>query len=239
MEGLVCVDLAADDLAAVLSRLNKYTLIISILLFVLVTVAGYKFSEVLADRTELYSGSVNSLVDSINAKDSYTRKHSLNVARYATLLAKELKLSSKDVRSVNILARLHDIGKIGVRDDVLNKPSSLNQEELNIIRMHPVIGSQILDNIKRMRKHLAIIRNHHERFDGKGYPDGLKGEEIPLVARILSVADSFDAMTTTRPYRPAMSHREAILELEKNMGTQFDPLVVEAFQRIYSKGKVM
>lgn len=239
LEGLVCVELIADNLAAALARLNQYTLMVSMLLFVLVTVTCFKTSEVLADRQELYSGSVNSLVDSINAKDSYTRQHSLNVARYATILAQELKLASKDVRAVNILARLHDVGKIGVRDDVLNKPSSLNEEELSIIRMHPVIGAQILDNIKGMRKNLAIVRNHHERFDGKGYPDGLKGEEIPLMARILSVADSFDAMTTTRPYRVALSAREAVMELEKNKGTQFDPLVVEAFLRAYNSGKII
>lgn len=238
LEGLVCVDLVADNLAAALARLKQYTLIISILLLVLVTVTCFKTSEALADRQELYSGSVNSLVDSINAKDSYTRQHSLNVAKYATILAEELKLPAKDVRAVNILARLHDVGKIGVRDDVLNKPGSLNEEELDIIRLHPVIGAQILDNIKGMRKHLAIVRNHHERFDGKGYPDGLIGEAIPLVARILSVADSFDAMTTTRPYRVALSPHEAIVELEKNKGTQFDPLVVDAFLRAYNSGKV-
>lgn len=239
LEGLVCVDLIADNLAAVLSKVNQYTFIGSILLLILITVTCYKASEVLADRQELYSGSVNSLVASINAKDSYTQQHSLNVASYATILARELKLSAKDVRAVNILARLHDVGKIGVRDDILNKSTSLNEEEFGIMRMHPVIGARILANIKAMRKHIAIVRNHHERFDGKGYPDGLKGEEIPLAARILSVADSFDAMTTTRPYRAALSHREAIIELEKNQGTQFDPLVVEAFVRIYNLGKII
>ena len=105
--------------------------------------------------------------------------------------------------------------------------------------MHPVIGAQILYNIKEMRPHLAIVRHHHERFDGKGYPDGLKGEKIPLIARILSVADSFDAMTTTRSYRVAMSSHEAVMELQRNKETQFDPLVVEAFVRTYELGKII
>lgn len=239
LAGLVCIELVADDLAAALAKLNQYTIIVSIILFILITITCFKTSEVLADRQELYSGSINSLVDSINAKDSYTRQHSLNVAKYATLLAQELNLSSKDVRAVNVLARLHDIGKIGVRDDVLNKSSSLNEEESSIIRLHPVIGAQILNNIKGMREHLAIVRNHHERYDGKGYPDGLKGEGIPLVARILSVADSFDAMTTDRPYRIALSFADAIKELEKNKGTQFDPLVVDVFIKIYNSGKII
>lgn len=131
---------------------------------------------------------------------------------------------------------LHDIGKIGISDSLLNKPSPLREEEYELIKEHPIIGEQIVKEIKFLELGVPLIRHHHERYDGKGYPDGLEGEKIPLLARILTVADAFDAMVSTRPYRRALTFGEAKKELEQKAGTQFDPRIVKIFCKILDKG---
>ena len=152
-------------------------------------------------------------------------KYSLSIGRY-------LKLSAKDMEMIKFCGLLHDIGKIGISESILGKPSSLTKREYELIKRHPVIGEQIVRQINFLKDGLPLIRHHHERYDGKGYPDGLSGDNIPLLARILSVADAFDAMTSDRPYRKAMSVKDAIRELIKGKGTQFDPEIVDVFCRI-------
>lgn len=173
--------------------------------------------------------SLRAIVSSLEEKDSYTHGHSIRVAEYSTLLAQELNLSEVEVREVELSALLHDIGKIGIPDGVLLKPARLTRAEFEIMKSHPVRSARILAKISALQPLIPGIRHHHERFDGLGYPDGLKGDEIPLYARIILIADTYDAMTSTRPYRLALDKEIAFAELDKCSGTQFDPVLVDAF----------
>jgi putative nucleotidyltransferase with HDIG domain len=181
---------------------------------------------------ELYESLVKSFANTIDAKSPWTKGHSSRVAKYAVEIARTMKLTSKEIESLQIAGLLHDIGKIGTYDNILDKPDRLTREEFEMIRKHPAHGESILRPIKQLEHILPLIRHHHERIDGKGYPDGLKGEEIPLGARILHVADSFDSMTADRPYRPAPGIEYAISELEKFSDIQFDAKVAKTFLHI-------
>ncbi|MFZ5942675.1 MAG: HD-GYP domain-containing protein [Bacillota bacterium] len=237
--GLVGVEINAQKIINETKRIKSYLLINGLLLSLLLTFTNYKFAQIIVSRNQLYLGSINSLLDSINAKDNYTLQHSLNVSYYSSLIAKEFEFSKRDVISIENIAKLHDIGKIGIKDAILNKVGPLNDIEYETIKQHPLIGAQILSHLSKSNQFLSIVRSHHERFDGNGYPFGLKGEDIPLEARIVSVADTFDAMTTKRPYRPALSYQVAVQELVKNKGSQFDPEVVDAFIRILDKNNLI
>lgn len=175
------------------------------------------------------ASTLRSLVVSIEARDPYTKDHSVRVTKYALDIAEVMNISTEKKEVLNFGGYLHDIGKIGVRDTVLLKNGPLTEEEFCEIRQHPVIGDNIIKPIKFFPKERELIRHHHERFDGKGYPDGLSGDKIPLIVRIINVADTYDAITSSRPYRQAKSHEYAVSELLRCKGTQFDPLVVEAF----------
>ncbi len=179
---------------------------------------------------ELSLERLQALVHFLEEKDPYTRGHSVRVGNYATAVARELGLTPQAIDTIALGAELHDIGKIGVSETVLHKPGKLTESEYRHIMEHPVIGARILGPLMRdAPPALAIVRSHHERLDGKGFPDGLKGDAIPLEVRVVTVADSFDAMTSVRPYRPALSVQSAIRELEEGRAVQFDPRAVEAF----------
>ncbi len=186
----------------------------------------------------LFLSTVRSLVTALEASDPYTGGHSLRVAAYAKEVANFLHLPLQEVEEIELAAYLHDIGKIGVPTQVLNKPSSYSDEEFEIVRKHPVTGYEILMKIEGMERIARIVRHHHERFDGKGYPDGLAGEEIPLGSRILGAVDTFDAIVTDRPYRRGRQKEKAIEEIIAWSGTQFDPRVVAAFKACFEKGRV-
>lgn len=186
---------------------------------------------------EIYNALIHSFVNALDAKSPWTKGHSERVTQYAVSIAKELGLKHKDIENIRIAALLHDIGKIGTYDILLDKPGRLTDEEFKLVKMHPVKGEEILKPISQLGKILPIIRHHHERIDGNGYPDGLKGSEIPFCARILHVADSFDSMTADRPYRPNPGIEYAISEFKKYSGTQFDPQIVEAFLSVLEKVK--
>lgn len=180
----------------------------------------------------LYTNLVNtlkSLVMSIEARDSYTKQHSERVTAYALEIAEVMNLTEDERDAIRFGGYLHDIGKIGVRDTVLLKPGRLTDDEKAEIRLHPVIGGNIIKPIKFLPKERELVLYHHERFDGRGYPEGLEGEKIPRIARILAVADTYDAMTSSRPYRSAKTHEFAINELKRCSNTQFDGEVVRAF----------
>lgn len=169
-----------------------------------------------------------SLVSAIEAKDKYTQQHSSRVTEYAIKIANQMRCSDDDMQRLQTCAPLHDIGKIGINDSILNKTTKLSKQEFSEIKSHPLIGVNIISPLGLDNEEIAIIRNHHERWDGKGYPDGLKAEKIPFLSRILVVADSFDAMNSDRAYRKALPIEKCINELKENRGTQFDPDIVDA-----------
>jgi putative nucleotidyltransferase with HDIG domain len=177
----------------------------------------------------LVINTVQSLVYTLEAKDKHTEGHSKRVALLAILLAKRLGYSDEEVEKLRLAGILHDIGKIGVREACLNKAGTLNDEEYDEIKEHPLISERILKPIEELREIIPHIKHHHERYDGRGYPCGLQGTEIPVDARILAMADSYDAMTTNRPYRSALSADEAMEEMKLNAGRQFDPQLVSVF----------
>ena len=183
----------------------------------------------------LYESLILSFVNALDAKSPWTKGHSERVTNYAVATAKEMGLKEKDVDTLRTAAILHDIGKIGTYEVILDKPQRLSREELALIKMHPVKGEEILKPIGQLKHILPIIRSHHERIDGEGYPDGLKGDEIPLLSGIISVADSFDSMMSERPYKQKLGIDDALSELKRCSGTQFDPQVVEAFSKAIVK----
>jgi len=187
---------------------------------------------------ETYLSTIESLAKAFEAKDRYNKGHMERVLEYGLAIASELdpNLLNDDVLKLALL--FHDIGKIEVPDYILNKPAKLTPEEYEIIKRHPAAGEEILKPVKFLQEVAKVIRQHQERWDGKGYPDGLKGEEIHLYARIVSVADAFDAMTSDRSYRKAMNVEDAVQEILRNSGTQFDPKVVEAFYKAYQNGLI-
>jgi len=194
-----------------------------------------RLQDMITEMELNFIASIESLSKTVEFRDKYTGGHSQRVAKYSVLIAKEKGFEAKTIEQIRIAGLLHDIGKIGVPGKILNKPGLLTDKEWEKIKTHPVIAEEILARgpFKDMIPH---IRSHHERYDGKGYPDGLKGDEIPVIAQILAVADAFDAMTTTRVYRPQMSLQEAKGELINNKGTQFAPDIVDALVQIIDKG---
>lgn len=170
-------------------------------------------------------------MSSLEEKDPYTHGHSIRVAEFASLLAQSLSCSEQEIYEIELSALLHDIGKIGIPDSILGKPAKLEIQEFEIMKSHPSRSAKILEKVSSFSNLIPGIKFHHERYDGLGYPDGLSGEKIPLAARIVLIADTYDAMTTTRPYRNSLSHEIAITEIQKCSGTQFDPYLVEVFLR--------
>jgi len=171
-------------------------------------------------------------VTALEVRDLYTRKHSTRVAKYGHMIARQMGCTEEELDIISFAGSLHDIGKIGIRDDILLKPGRLTDEEYEKIKEHPVIGADIISKLGLWDQEMKIIRHHHERFDGKGYPDGIKEDEIPKLARILCVADSFDAMASDRAYRKKMEKSKVIDIIKENSGTQFDPEAVKAFLEV-------
>ncbi|WP_010272823.1 HD-GYP domain-containing protein [Paenibacillus senegalensis] len=179
-------------------------------------------------------GIVIGIIAALELKDPYTRGHSERVANYAVIFARKLNLfGEEELKSYYYACLLHDIGKVHISDSILTKSSSLTHEEYGIIKQHPTLGADAVQHIEGLGDSIDVIRYHHERWDGKGYPEGLSGEQIPLLARITAIADAFDAMTTDRSYRPAMSLDVAYKRIVKESGTQFDPEMVKVFTEVF------
>lgn len=176
---------------------------------------------------KIYHDIIESLVTALEAKDLYTKGHSERVAFMTSELSKKLGIKGNELENIHMAAHLHDIGKIGVPDDVLNKKGKLALHEWEYIKLHPKIGFNILSKSNRLKHISRMVLYHHERWDGKGYPEGLSKMDIPLGARIIAVCDSIDAMTSTRPYREAMRFEECIKELVLNKGLMFDPWIID------------
>jgi response regulator RpfG family c-di-GMP phosphodiesterase/signal transduction histidine kinase len=186
-------------------------------------------SDLVERQKSLFISMVKSLVSALDAKDIYTRHHSLRVTEYTLKIARLMNFGEREMGDIELAALLHDVGKIGVPETILNKKSKLTEDEISLIRQHPVHAESILKPVVELNQISKIVRAHHERYDGNGYPDGLKGLEIPLAARVMAVADTYDAITSERPYRGAESHSFAVKEIIKNSGIQFDPEVVQHF----------
>lgn len=187
------------------------------------------------DVERTYMETIMALALAVEAKDPYSAGHSKRVGFYASQLAKEMGMDTEVQQTLHNAGILHDIGKIGVKDEILLKPGRLTDEEFKLMQQHPVIGEAIVKPVRALSKVVQLVRCHHERYDGKGYPSGLKGEEIPLEARLLSVVDAYDAMSTNRPYRKRLTQDEVKAELKRNSGIQHDPQFVEAFLRMLEK----
>ena len=180
---------------------------------------------------------MEALAHTIDAKDKYTKGHSIRVAKYSRMLAQKMGFSVDECETIYYMGLLHDLGKIGVDNDIINSPGPLTDEQYAVIKKHPGLGYDILSEIKSRSDLVIGARWHHERYDGKGYPDGKAGEDIPVYARIIAVADSYDAMTSNRSYRKFMAQDKVRSELEKNSGTQFDPKVAECMISIIDEDK--
>lgn len=196
---------------------------------------GIETAQLVEQQRDQFIETVTTLARTVEARDQYTGDHTRRVTDYSLLLAEELKLSPNERYQIQIGTPLHDIGKIGIDDAILRKPGKLTDGEFECMKTHTVKGAVMLDSMKHLIPMIPIVRHHHERWDGSGYPDHLRQENIPLIARIVCVADAFDAMTSDRPYRPAMPADRAFLELVGKAGTHFDPNCVYAFMRLRQK----
>ena len=190
------------------------------------------------DLDDLFTGSLKTLVAIIEAKDSITSGHSIRVTGFSLAIGEELKLNKETMRNLKITGLLHDIGKVGIPESILGKSAPLNENEAIRMKEHAERGAKIIKNIKNVGEVVSGIRHHHERYDGSGIPDGLKGENIPIISRIIAVADTFDAMASDRPYRKGISTDKILQEIENCTGSQFDPMIVNAFLKIYNEGKL-
>jgi len=228
--------LAFLPVGAVIALLYRYSGVWTIALFIIpLFLARYSF-QLYLDMRETHINTVAALTSAIDASDPFTHGHSFRVSRYALRLAREMGMSSKDLETLEYASLLHDIGKIAIQNDVLLKVGPLTDEEWKSLRSHPDIGADIVEQLKFLREAVDVIRCHHERPDGTGYPRGLKGEEIPMLANIMNVVDAFDAMTSDRPYRKALPIERVIEELETYRGSQFHDTVTGLLLDMYYRG---
>ncbi len=190
------------------------------------------------EKRNTFLETAEALADAIDKRDPYTGGHTKRVTSYSLAMAKYLDLNPSETENLKLTAILHDIGKIGIPDDVLRKKGKLTDSEFDSIKKHPIFGYEIMSHIKSLKGVIPGMRSHHERPDGRGYPDRLKAEKIPLIARTISVADTFDAMTSDRPYRKRLTDAEALKEIRRCAGTQFDPMLVKTFLKAYRKGEI-
>jgi HD-GYP domain-containing protein (c-di-GMP phosphodiesterase class II) len=189
------------------------------------------------ENKELFLGTIRALANAIDAKDPYTRGHSVRVNRYAVIIATYMGLPKEEIEVIHVSSVLHDVGKIGIHDSILNKPGGLTPQEFSVMKTHPTRGAEIMAPIRQMEKIIPGMKYHHERWNGSGYPEGLRGDEIPLAGRIIAVADTFDAMTTDRPYQKAFGFQDAVDRINELKGVAFDERVVEAFNRACQAGE--
>ncbi len=227
-------NLPEDQLQNELLLINLGIVLMIVTLYSLSFFISRQITQRFYQKDSVFLSHIIGMVNAINARDNYTKIHSINVANYATELAKKWGMPRHKLLRFYEAVVLHDVGKIGIGDDVLKKVDRLTAEEFEEMKKHTIIGEQIVSHIEELKEFLPVIRHHHERIDGKGYPDQLKGDEIHPYARIVAVCDAFDAMTTTRPYRRYMYLEEAIAELQNVKGSQLDPVLVDQFAEIFN-----
>ncbi|HEX6989213.1 MAG TPA: HD-GYP domain-containing protein [Bacillota bacterium] len=209
---------------------------LAIVFYSIPLLAARQSFQLYVDARKQYLDTIRSLAAALEARDPYTFGHAERVARMAVEVGRQLRLPQADLESLEVAALLHDVGKIGIADGILRKTERYTARDFREMMKHPIIGARIVANVKSLDRLASWVRHHHERMDGQGYPDGLCGDKIPLGARIISVVDSFDAMISARPYKPTRTVHEALEELDRCSGTQFDPQVVQAFRRAIDDG---
>nr|MBP8717790.1 HD-GYP domain-containing protein [Candidatus Atribacteria bacterium] len=212
--------------------------ILGILLFFFPLLLARRSFELYTRMRKMYLDTIRTLAATIDAKDPYTHGHSERVSQMALQLAKRLGFTESEIEYLEYAAILHDIGKIGIEDHILGKKDKLTDAEYEKVKEHPVIGANIMESIEFLKRCSQTVLHHHENFDGRGYPYGLKGEEIPKPARLLAIIDAYDAMNSDRPYRKKLSAEDILKELEKEAGKQFDPMMVEAFISLLKEKRV-
>ncbi|MDD5497570.1 MAG: HD-GYP domain-containing protein, partial [Atribacterota bacterium] len=212
--------------------------ILGILLFFFPLLLARRSFELYTRMRKMYLDTIRTLAATIDAKDPYTHGHSERVSQMAIQLAKRLGFMESEIEYLEYAAILHDIGKIGIEDRILGKKDKLTDAEYEKVKEHPVIGANIMESIEFLKRCSQTVLHHHERFDGRGYPYGIKGEEIPKPARLLAIIDAYDAMNSDRPYRKKLSVEDILKELEQEAGKQFDPIMVEAFISLLKEKRI-
>lgn len=223
--------LLLTPLAVFLAFMYRLTNVFGALMFMAPFLAARHSMQLYQDMRQDYLSTISALIQAVEAKDPYTRGHSEAVRKYTLEIAKQMRLPADVSERLEYASLLHDIGKIGVPESILRKPGRLTDEEYSEIKAHPAIGANIVARLRLLGQEAGTVRSHHEWVNGRGYPDGLTGDRIPVGARIIAVADAYDAMTSDRPYRRTMSKVEAVAELRRCSGSQFDPAVVDAMIR--------
>lgn len=215
----------------ILFRIVVYVAVTTLLWYVFLVSNRRLVEHLLSETSRRSEAMIQAYEQAIHMRDPYTGGHGRRVARYSAMIAREIGLTGNILHEIEQAARLHDIGKLGLADAILRKPAALTKEEFSSVRYHPEAGAQLLESIPGLRTLASAVRHHHERYDGTGYPKGLRGEHIPLSARIIAVADALDALTTERPYRSAQPIDMAIAEIRHQAGSAFDPAVVAVLYR--------
>ncbi|MEA3453807.1 MAG: HD domain-containing protein [Candidatus Caldatribacteriota bacterium] len=228
LKGIIATYVALAPIGFIMAMVYVSIGIWGIILFFFPLILARRSFELYTKMRKVYLDTIRALAAAIDAKDPYTKGHSERVAEMSLALAQELNLSDKDIENIEYTALLHDIGKIGVADNILGKKSSLTDKEFDKIKEHTIIGAKIIEPVDFLKNSYEAIYHHHEKYNGKGYPDGLKSEDIPLSARIIAVADAYDAMGSDRPYRKKLNKDKILNELKDQAGKQFDPEVVKA-----------
>ena len=227
--------LAEAPLGFLMAVIYVQTGVLGILLFFLPLLLARRSFELYTKMRKMYLETIRALAAAIDAKDPYTKGHSERVAETSVVLAQELNLSGRDIENIEYTALLHDIGKIGIDDRILGKSSKLSNEEFKKIKEHPIVGAKIIEPVDFLKNSYRVIYHHHEKYNGGGYPDGLKEKDIPLCARIIGVADAYDAMDSDRPYRKKLSKEKILKEFTEQSGKQFDPQIVTALMLILKR----
>ena len=228
LKGIITTYIALAPMGFIMAMVYVTIGIWGIILFFFPLILARRSFELYTKMRKVYLDTIRALAAAIDAKDPYTKGHSERVAETSVALAQELNLSDKDIENIEYTALLHDIGKIGIADNILGKDSSLTDKEFDKIKEHPVMGAKIIEPVDFLKNSYEAIYHHHERYNGAGYPDGLKEKDIPLSARIIAVADAYDAMGSDRPYRKKLSKDKILKELKDQAGKQFDPEIVKA-----------
>jgi len=237
IRGVIATYIALAPIGFIMALVYTSIGVWGIILFFFPLFLARRSFELYTKMRKMYLETIRALAAAIDAKDPYTKGHSERVAETSVALAQELNLSDRDIENIEYTALLHDIGKIGIADNILGKNSSLTDKEFDKIKEHPVMGAKIIEPVDFLKNSYEAIYHHHERYNGKGYPDGIKSEDIPILARIIAVADAYDAMGSDRPYRKKLNMDAILKELKNQSGEQFDPEVVKALISVLDRGR--